>query len=333
MDFDNECCYTLKERASIDPLTSAIYAQAAKNLLNTVYGAPCSKTLKEEIKMQTYIKGDIVLLKHLYPREEDDLRGTDIEKLYKQKRGKLGLIVQTGLNYIDIVFDSDKFISRIPYRYIQRVYRPLDAEYAFGIAPGDIIKLNEFAVTIDYITIRPVYYDNMVMCYKIDAFCSDGTVNDILSIFTQVTKGPHEVKIYSDRPPMEDAFRIYAKSIYLANDKKRDECICGKQGSIGYGLRATELYIDELDTSKEDAKMNTKKSVYYPIKKVIFNPPATIVFWENGSKTVVKAQGEAFDPEKGLAMAISRHYLCDICNLTRFDGVFKKYLTKETKEK
>lgn len=125
----------------------------------------------------------------------------------------------------------------------------------------------------------------------------------------------------------------YYYGIDLANDKKRDECICGKQGSIGYGLRATELYIDELDTSKEDAKMNTKKSVYYPIKKVIFNPPATIVFWGNGSKTVVKAQGEAFDPGKGLAMAISRHYLCDICNLTRFDGVFKKYLTKETKEK
>ena len=130
----------------------------------------------------------------------------------------------------------------------------------------------------------------------------------------------------------QDLLKFYC-GIDLANDEKRDECICGKQDSIGYGLRATEFYIDELDTLKEHNKMNTKKSVYYPIKKVIFNPPATIVFWENGSKTVVKAQGEVFDPEKGLAMAISRHYLCDICNLTRFDGVFKKYLTNETKEK
>lgn len=41
------------------------------------------------------------------------------------------------------------------------------------------------------------------------------------------------------------------------------------------------------------------------IKRVIFNPPATIVFWNNGMKTVVKAQnGEPFDREKGLAMAI-----------------------------
>ncbi len=48
---------------------------------------------------------------------------------------------------------------------------------------------------------------------------------------------------------------------------------------------------------------------YFPkqvsIKRVIFNPPATIVFWTDGMKTVVKAQnGEPFDREKGLAMAI-----------------------------
>lgn len=43
------------------------------------------------------------------------------------------------------------------------------------------------------------------------------------------------------------------------------------------------------------------------IKNVIFNDPATIVFWQDGTKTVVKAQnGDEFDPEKGLAMAISK---------------------------
>ena len=41
------------------------------------------------------------------------------------------------------------------------------------------------------------------------------------------------------------------------------------------------------------------------IKKVIFNKPATIVLWEDGSKTVVKLnKGDKWDPEKGLAMAI-----------------------------
>lgn len=43
------------------------------------------------------------------------------------------------------------------------------------------------------------------------------------------------------------------------------------------------------------------------IEKVIFNPPATIVLWSDGTKTVVKAQGyDEYDPEKGLAMAICK---------------------------
>lgn len=43
------------------------------------------------------------------------------------------------------------------------------------------------------------------------------------------------------------------------------------------------------------------------ITNVIFNDPATIVFWSDGTKTVVKCQdGDVFDPEKGLAMAISK---------------------------
>ena len=43
------------------------------------------------------------------------------------------------------------------------------------------------------------------------------------------------------------------------------------------------------------------------IKEVIFNDPATIVFWTDGTKTVVKCQeGDIFDPEKGLTMAIAK---------------------------
>lgn len=47
------------------------------------------------------------------------------------------------------------------------------------------------------------------------------------------------------------------------------------------------------------------------IKKVIFNDPATIVLWEDDTKTVVKAMEDCdiYDPEKGLAMAISKKAL------------------------
>ena len=55
------------------------------------------------------------------------------------------------------------------------------------------------------------------------------------------------------------------------------------------------------------------------IKEVIFNDPATIVFWTDGTKTVVKCQeGDIFDPEKGLTMAIAKKvygnkgYYCNV---------------------
>ena len=62
------------------------------------------------------------------------------------------------------------------------------------------------------------------------------------------------------------------------------------------------------------------------IKKVIFNDPATIVFWSDGSKTVVKrGENDTFDPEKGLAMAISKKFFD---NMSYYYDVFKKWLPK-----
>lgn len=64
------------------------------------------------------------------------------------------------------------------------------------------------------------------------------------------------------------------------------------------------------------------------IKKVIFNNPATIVCWTDGSKTVVKANDEPFDPEKGLAMAISKRALG---NKSNFNNEFKKWIEENEK--
>lgn len=46
------------------------------------------------------------------------------------------------------------------------------------------------------------------------------------------------------------------------------------------------------------------------ISKVIFNDPATIVLWDDGTKTVVKcSEDDAFDAEKGLAFAIIKRMI------------------------
>lgn len=67
------------------------------------------------------------------------------------------------------------------------------------------------------------------------------------------------------------------------------------------------------------------KSVF--LKKVIYNDPATIAFWSDGTKTIVKAQpGDIFDPEKGLAMVIAKK-ACG--NTGNYYNGFKKWLPKE----
>ena len=60
--------------------------------------------------------------------------------------------------------------------------------------------------------------------------------------------------------------------------------------------------MEEATKKKEETNMTAAS-----IKNVIFAPPATIVYWSDGSKTVVKcSEKDVFDPEKGLAMAIAK---------------------------
>ena len=59
------------------------------------------------------------------------------------------------------------------------------------------------------------------------------------------------------------------------------------------------------------------------IKKVIFNDPATIVFWNSGEKTVVKCSDEEFDKEKGLLCCIVK-YICG--NDNTYHRLFKDWI-------
>lgn len=63
-----------------------------------------------------------------------------------------------------------------------------------------------------------------------------------------------------------------------------------------------DCVMEEATKKKEETNMTAAS-----IKNVIFAPPATIVYWSDGSKTVVKcSEKDVFDPEKGLAMAIAK---------------------------
>lgn len=66
------------------------------------------------------------------------------------------------------------------------------------------------------------------------------------------------------------------------------------------------------------------------IKDVIFNYPATIVIWNDGTKTVVKCQpGDVYNKETGLALCIAKKFLG---NKGNFNEVFKKWIPEDPEE-
>lgn len=72
-----------------------------------------------------------------------------------------------------------------------------------------------------------------------------------------------------------------------------------------------------------------KQKAINSITKVIFNDPATIVIWSDGTKTVVKCdERDEFDPEKGLAMAICKKHFGG----GFYNDIFKKWIPEETPE-
>ena len=93
---------------------------------------------------------------------------------------------------------------------------------------------------------------------------------------------------------------------------------------IKYDMRS----VDFLKKYYTPTKTPVKSPRLVPeIKNVIYNDPATIVFWSDGTKTVVKCgEGDEFDPEKGLAMAISKKALG---NKGNYYNTFTKWLPDE----
>lgn len=61
------------------------------------------------------------------------------------------------------------------------------------------------------------------------------------------------------------------------------------------------------------------------IERVIFHDPATIVYWKDGTKTVVKAQNEKFDKEKGMLAAIAKKVYG---NNGSFNNIIKRFTTE-----
>lgn len=94
--------------------------------------------------------------------------------------------------------------------------------------------------------------------------------------------------------------------------------------------------IHEVINSTSSNEMKRPESIFNfrptlpTIKNVYFNPPATVVLWDDGTKTVVKCQnGDTYSKETGLALCMAKKAMG---NKSAFNDIFKKWIPEEKKE-
>lgn len=132
---------------------------------------------------------------------------------------------------------------------------------------------------------------------------------------------------------IEEALMSCSDCVYYKNEIEKYPCRDCRNKCHFRRKGAMMIDYDMITNASLTAAMNNIPKTYNKfkrlpdIKNVIFNDPATIVFWSDGTKTVVKCQdGEPYDAEKGLAMAISKKALG---NQGNYCNVFKKWLPEE----
>lgn len=111
---------------------------------------------------------------------------------------------------------------------------------------------------------------------------------------------------------------------YVGCDTVKDEATACKQhdydwlkdykAPLAYTINISEQMVDSKKLAKALSPGSFVKKIP-TIERVIFNPPATVVIWSDGTKTIVKAskgkkksETDEFSEEIGLAMAIAKKY-------------------------
>lgn len=142
----------------------------------------------------------------------------------------------------------------------------------------------------------------------------------------------------------EDMLKTFANKNRIDVDAEHAEF--RKESQVRFGdhrfMRPVETYFIKWDEARSLSEVCTNIFVdltrkwnldgynmykAFEIKNVIFNYPATVVLWEDGTKTVVKCQeGDEYSKETGLALCIAKKALG---NQGNFNEVFKKWIPEE----
>lgn len=137
-------------------------------------------------------------------------------------------------------------------------------------------------------------------------------------------RGPKRVNLELSCVNSEDVFKMHY--LYNPGNPVNVDIIPNYRGEVYCTTNEYKYCMHDINTLRKMFELNEKenKNMIPYIKKVIFNDPATIVFWADGTKTVAKAHGDdKFDKEVGLTVCIAKKALG---NRSHFDAVFKKWI-------
>lgn len=101
---------------------------------------------------------------------------------------------------------------------------------------------------------------------------------------------------------LEHALENYGKRFFKEYDEyKKAFKESREMSNVTYGAYCKQ----DIDSVSKMIQNQNHGYLIPGIAKVIFNPPATIILWEDETKTVVKCcKTDIYDPEKGFAMAV-----------------------------
>lgn len=92
-----------------------------------------------------------------------------------------------------------------------------------------------------------------------------------------------------------------------------------------------DLLLEDFIKGQSQCSMPTLSFLNTEIENVIFNDPATIVYWGDGSRTVVKCQeGDTYDKEKGLALCVMKKVYG---NKGHFNDIINTWINCDNKRK
>jgi hypothetical protein len=173
--------------------------------------------------------------------------------------------------------EGDSVNSIVVERDDDPIFRPVPKHYLVGEIADRLYEYEQLGYTPE--ELKAFIYEHQAYRFAVNSIYGKTSDIDVASLY------PKQMYVIPARcnGKTELERRIY-EEMYIKND------------IASVRKRHDEWVINQLRPKTPE------------IKDVIFNDPATIVFWTDGTKTVVKATNEAFDPEKGLAMAISKKF-------------------------